>query len=122
MRHIRSKTPTLSEEDIKGKLVAYTSEHANSSVEKAGRLGSVRMRLLPADEGCCLRGATLRKAIEDDKKRGLIPCYVAATLGTTGTCAFDNLEELGPICLEEDVWLHIDAAYAGSAFACPEYR
>uniref|UniRef100_A0A9L0JDJ8 Aromatic-L-amino-acid decarboxylase n=1 Tax=Equus asinus TaxID=9793 RepID=A0A9L0JDJ8_EQUAS len=47
---------------------------------------------------------------------------VVATLGTTSCCSFDNLLEVGPICIKEDVWLHIDAAYAGSAFICPEFR
>ncbi|GIY91652.1 histidine decarboxylase, partial [Caerostris extrusa] len=47
---------------------------------------------------------------------------VCATLGTTGACAFDNLKEIGVICEEENLWLHIDAAYAGSAFVCPEFR
>uniref|UniRef100_A0A8C5VTC6 Aromatic-L-amino-acid decarboxylase n=1 Tax=Microcebus murinus TaxID=30608 RepID=A0A8C5VTC6_MICMU len=47
---------------------------------------------------------------------------VVATLGTTSCCSFDNLLEVGPLCNKEDVWLHIDAAYAGSAFICPEFR
>lgn len=71
------------------------------------------MRLLPTDEKCSLRGETLLQAIEKDINDGLIPCYVVATLGTTGTCAFDNLDEIGPICNEHHIWLHIDAAYAG---------
>uniref|UniRef100_A0A8C3WQ97 Aromatic-L-amino-acid decarboxylase n=1 Tax=Catagonus wagneri TaxID=51154 RepID=A0A8C3WQ97_9CETA len=45
-----------------------------------------------------------------------------ATLGTTSCCSFDNLLEVGPVCQEEDLWLHVDAAYAGSAFICPEFR
>ena len=88
-------------------------DQSNSSVEKSGLLGAMHMRLLPADEKCSLRGETLLKAIEKDVKAGLIPCYVVATLGTTGTCAFDNLDEIGPICNENHLWLHIDAAYAG---------
>lgn len=47
---------------------------------------------------------------------------MVATLGTTSSCAFDNLDELGDVCRDKDVWLHVDAAYAGSAFVCPEYR
>nr|ALU57412.1 aromatic-L-amino-acid decarboxylase isoform 26 [Homo sapiens] len=47
---------------------------------------------------------------------------MVATLGTTTCCSFDNLLEVGPICNKEDIWLHVDAAYAGSAFICPEFR
>ncbi|KDR23679.1 Aromatic-L-amino-acid decarboxylase, partial [Zootermopsis nevadensis] len=112
--------------DVLHNIVTFTSscfaDQSNSSVEKAGLLGSMPMRLLPTDEKCRLRGATLEQAIKSDRERGLIPCYVVATLGTTGTCAFDCLEELGPICNKEELWLHVDAAYAGSAFICPEFR
>ncbi|XP_021929381.1 aromatic-L-amino-acid decarboxylase-like [Zootermopsis nevadensis] len=122
VRRIQKLHPDWDEGTIKAKLVAYSSDQSNSSVEKAGLLGSMPMRLLPTDEKCRLRGATLEQAIKSDRERGLIPCYVVATLGTTGTCAFDCLEELGPICNKEELWLHVDAAYAGSAFICPEFR
>lgn len=122
VRFVKRNNPSLSEGDIKGKLVAYTSDQANSSVEKSGILASIPMIHLPSDNNGSLRGDVLREAIRKDKEAGLIPCYVVATLGTTGTCAFDNLEELGAVCNEEEVWLHVDAAYAGAAFVCPEYR
>ncbi|KAK4880251.1 hypothetical protein RN001_008397 [Aquatica leii] len=113
--------PSLSVSDIKGKMIAYTSDQANSSVEKAGLLASVPMIHLPTTNER-LRGATLRKAIQKDRAAGLIPIYVVATLGSTGTCAFDDLEELATICNQENIWIHVDAAYAGAAFLCPEYR
>ena len=47
---------------------------------------------------------------------------VCATLGTTGCCSFDNISELGEVCAKENVWLHIDAAYAGNALICPEFQ
>lgn len=122
VKHYQLTHPEIDEQTIKSKLVSYTSDQSNSSVEKSGMLGSVPMRLLPADENCRLRGKTLLEAIQKDREAGLIPFYVVATLGTTGTCAFDDLEELGPICNQDNIWLHIDAAYAGAAFACPEYR
>ena len=53
---------------------------------------------------------------------GLITFYVAATLGTTAVCSFDNLQELGLVCEKETIWLHVDAAYAGSALICPEFQ
>ncbi|CAG9784371.1 unnamed protein product [Diatraea saccharalis] len=122
VRRLTKINPSLDEAEIKNKLVAYTSDQCNSSVEKAGSLGSMRMRLLKADSDGRLRGATLKKAFDEDIAQGLIPCYVVANLGTTGICSFDPLYELGPICNEYNAWLHVDAAYAGSAFICPEYR
>lgn len=122
VRRLIRENPDLDKDEIKPKLVAYTSDQCNSSVEKAGILGSMKMRLLKADADGRLRGETLKKAIDEDKALGLIPCYVVANLGTTGTCAFDALYEIGPICNEENIWLHVDAAYAGAAFICPEYR
>lgn len=104
------------------KLIAYTSEQSNSSVEKAGLLASVQMKLLPTDKEGRLRGSVLLAAIQGDILDGFTPCCVIATLGTTGTCAFDQLNEIGPICHQFQIWLHVDAAYAGSVFCCPEYR
>lgn len=114
--------PNLDEDLIKTKFVAYTSDQCNSSVEKGGMIGSMKMKLLKSDADGRLRGETLKNAFEEDRAQGLIPCYVVATLGTTATCAFDPLYELGPVCKEANVWLHVDAAYAGNAFICPEYR
>lgn len=114
--------PELTAAEIKAKLVGYSSDQSNSSIEKSGLLGSMPMRLLPADRNGCLKASTLQDAIKKDKENGFIPCYVVACLGTTPTCAFDDLTEIGPICETENLWLHIDAAYAGAAFACPEYR
>jgi len=104
------------------KLVAYCSSQAHSSVERAGMLAGVQMRLLMPDETCSLQGDTLAAAIKEDKAKGLIPFCVVATLGTTNSCGFDNLPDIGAVCQKEDVWLHVDAAYAGSAFICPEHR
>lgn len=122
VRKIQGDDPSLSEGAIKAKLVAYSSDQSNSSIEKAGLIGSMPMRLLPTDDEGQLRPETLQEAINSDRAKGLIPCYLVATLGTTGTCAFDPLELLGPVCEREGLWMHVDAAYAGAAFACPEYR
>lgn len=108
--------------ELNGRLVCFCSDQAHSSVEKSALVALTRIELLPTDENHQLRGETLREAIEQCKRDGLIPFFVCATLGTTGVCAFDNLEEIGPICASEGLWLHIDAAYAGSAFFCPEFR
>ncbi|XP_066968853.1 aromatic-L-amino-acid decarboxylase isoform X3 [Macrobrachium rosenbergii] len=108
--------------DTFSRLVAYCSNQAHSSVEKAGLIGFVRLRLVDSDENLSMRPDELVRLIEEDRKEGYIPFYVCATLGTTGSCSFDNLEEIGPICKENDMWLHVDAAYAGAAFICPEFR
>ncbi|XP_063782057.1 histidine decarboxylase [Pseudophryne corroboree] len=114
--------PESDDSNLNSQLIAYASNQAHSSVEKAGLISLVKVRFLPVDENFSLRGETLRAAVEEDRKRGLVPVFVCATLGTTGVCAFDNLAELGPICAKEGLWLHIDAAYAGTAFLCPEFR
>ncbi|KFQ87348.1 Histidine decarboxylase, partial [Phoenicopterus ruber ruber] len=114
--------PDTDESSLNSRLIAYASDQAHSSVEKAGLISLVKMKFLPVDENFSLRGETLKKAIAEDRNKGLVPVFVCATLGTTGVCAFDNLSELGPICDAEGLWLHIDAAYAGTAFVCPEFR
>ncbi|ESO93106.1 hypothetical protein LOTGIDRAFT_119964, partial [Lottia gigantea] len=112
----------LDDAEINARLVAYCSDQAHSSVEKATLIGLVKLRLLNSDDDLSLRGHTLQEAVDRDREAGLIPFFVCATLGTTGACAFDNLKELGDICDSEGLWMHIDAAYAGTAFICPEYR
>lgn len=119
---IKKEHPEMKESDIIGKLVGYCSSQSHSSVERAGLLGGVRMRSLLPDAGNKLQGATLEQAIKEDIAAGLFPFYAVCTLGTTSSCTFDNLEDLGPVCNANNVWLHVDAAYAGSAFICPEYR
>lgn len=122
VRRIQAEHPDWTESDIRGKLVMYSSDQSNSCVEKNAILAAVPIRLLPADDEMSLRGATLKAAIEEDIQNGKIPIAMIATHGTTGTCAFDNLLEIGPICRENNIWLHLDSAYAGSAMCCPEFR
>lgn len=122
VERLKLKHPNQSESEIRGKLVMYSSDQGNSCVEKTTKLAAVSIRLLPVDNDLALRGKTLLIAIEEDVKNGKFPFACVATLGTTGTCAFDNLVEIGPLCREHNIWLHIDAAYAGSALCCPEFR
>ncbi|XP_076592893.1 histidine decarboxylase [Chaetodon auriga] len=107
---------------LNSRLVAYASDQAHSSVEKAGLISLVKIRFLPTGDQLSLRGDTLKQAVQEDRMRGLVPFMLCATLGSTGVCAFDNLSEVGPVCAEEGMWLHVDAAYAGSAYVCPELR
>lgn len=106
-------------------LKIYCSEHAHSSVEKGalalgfGQKGVVK---IPADEQFRMRPDALKEAIARDRAEGALPCAVVATVGTTSTAAIDPVRELGAIAQHEQCWFHIDAAYAGSATICPEYR
>ncbi|VDK32240.1 unnamed protein product [Taenia asiatica] len=97
-------------------------EVAHCSIERAGLLNLLPVRSLPVNENFELTGETLESAIMEDIAKGKVPFYCAATLGTTSCCSFDRLEEIGPVCEKHGLWLHVDAAYAGSAFICPELR
>ena len=108
-----------------GKLVAYVSTQTHSSVEKAVKiagLGRQNLRLIEVDERFALRPEALARQIAADRQAGLVPCFVAATLGTTSSNAFDPLPEIGRICREQRLWLHVDGAMCGPAALCPEYR
>ncbi|RVE45150.1 hypothetical protein evm_010173 [Chilo suppressalis] len=122
IQRVKEQHPDWTDAQILSKLVGYCNKQAHSSVERAGLLGGVKLRTLRPDNKHRLRGDTLKDAIKEDLKNGLIPFYAVATLGTTSSCAFDVLDELGDVCNTHDIWLHVDAAYAGSAFICPEYR
>ena len=106
-------------------LTVYASVHAHSSVEKAVRiagLGDERLRLIDADEAHALRPDRLAAAIGADREAGATPCLVVATIGTTSSTAIDPVAAIAEVCRAEQVWLHVDAAYAGSAAVCPELR
>ena len=108
-----------------GRLVAYTSNQAHSSVEKAVRiagLGSQNLRLIEVDANFAMRPQALARQIEADRQAGLLPCFVCATVGTTSSNALDPLPQIGRICREYNLWLHVDAAMAGTAAICPEFR
>ncbi|XP_011688458.1 PREDICTED: histidine decarboxylase [Wasmannia auropunctata] len=122
IRAVQENEPDRLATEINSRLVAYCSDQAHSSVEKAGLIGLVRMRYIESDNELSMRGDALLEALTHDRAEGLLPFFVCATLGTTGACSFDNLKEIGPICQQNGLWLHVDAAYAGSAFVCPEFR
>uniref|UniRef100_A0A2K6QIS4 Aromatic-L-amino-acid decarboxylase n=1 Tax=Rhinopithecus roxellana TaxID=61622 RepID=A0A2K6QIS4_RHIRO len=122
IHRLQAASPELTQAAIMEKLVAYSSDQAHSSVERAGLIGGVKLKAIPSDGNFAMRASALQEALESDRAAGLIPFFVVATLGTTTCCSFDNLLEVGPICNKEDMWLHVDAAYAGSAFICPEFR
>ena len=108
-----------------GKLVVYTSAQAHSSIEKdvqiAG-LGRENLRMIEVDKNFAMRADVLVRQIEQDRGAGLVPCFVCATVGTTSSNAIDPVPEIGRICREHKLWLHVDAAMSGTAALCPEFR
>ena len=113
------------QQGCQGRLVAYSSTQAHSSVEKAVKvagLGSDNLRLIDVDDRFALRPELLSRAIERDRQAGKIPSFVCATIGTTSSNAIDPIPEIGKICREAGIWLHVDAAMSGTAALCPEYR
>jgi aromatic-L-amino-acid decarboxylase len=103
----------------------YCSEEAHSSIEKAVKMAGFGRNALvkvACDDSLAIRPARLRKCILDDIHSGYIPLCVVAALGTTGTLAIDPLEPLAEICEKYDLWLHVDAAFAGTALVLPEQR
>ena len=108
-----------------GLLVAYASEEAHSSVPKALRLagfGEDRLRRVPVDDAFALRPDRLGEMMDADRADGLLPACVVATVGTTSSTALDPLRPIAAHCARHGAWLHVDAAYAGSAAICPEHR
>ncbi|XKL67069.1 hypothetical protein PGB90_010489 [Kerria lacca] len=122
IRRIKKLHPELNEDEISSRLIAYSSDQANSSVEKAGILGSIKMKLLKTDHDGNLNREVFLEAIKNDYNAGFFPCYMVATLGTTGICTSDPFDIIGSICKTYNMWLHIDAAYAGAALILPEYK
>ena len=107
------------------KLTVYTSSQAHSSIEKAVKIAGIgknNLRLVDVDESFAMDPNHLRELILSDIEQGLQPAYVCATVGTTSSTAIDPVDKIGPICKEFGIWLHVDAAMAGPAALCPEYR
>ena len=110
---------------LKRPLVVYASEEAHSSLEKGVKIagfGRENLRLIPSDAAFAMMPGRLEETILADKRQGLEPCFVAATLGTTSSGAVDSLAAIGPIARRHGLWLHVDAAYAGTAAVLPEKR
>jgi aromatic-L-amino-acid decarboxylase len=105
--------------------VVYASVHAHASVDKAAMtlgLGLGGVRHVPADGSFRLDPSALRELVRQDRAAGRLPIAVVATAGTTSTTSVDPLRRVAELCQAEGLWLHVDAAYAGSAAICPEYR
>jgi aromatic-L-amino-acid/L-tryptophan decarboxylase len=106
-------------------LVVYASGQSHSSVEKAALLagfGRANLRIVAVDERYGMSESALRAALAEDVAQGRAPCAIVATVGSTATTAVDPLEAIARLAREHGVWLHVDAAMAGSAMVLPECR
>lgn len=115
----------------RSKLVALASASTHSSTKKAALIAGVRFHTIPvsAETGWALTGESVRQAVLECRSKGLEPFFLTTTMGTTDTCAVDAfdqiataLAEIAPPRQNGEIWVHVDAAYAGTALLCPEVR
>lgn len=124
----RTSNYSLSRGGLQGEAkppIVYVSAHSHSSVEKAALLagfGRANLHLIAVDENYGMKPDVLDAAIQADLQLGLLPCAVVATTGTTGTTAIDPVKTIAEVARKYDLWLHVDAAMAGSAMILPECR
>ncbi|PGH02644.1 aromatic-L-amino-acid decarboxylase [Blastomyces parvus] len=138
-RHVRAKAlaeglveGTLEWEDrtmeLRTRLVAVASDQTHSCTAKGARIAGVRYRAIPArlEDNMAMTGDGLRKMLEQCEREGLEPFYLTATMGTTNSCAIDRFAEIKAVLKEKEawqkIWVHIDAAYAGSALVTEEWQ
>ncbi len=106
-------------------LIVYTSSQSHSSVEKAALLAGIgrdNVRSIPINANYAMQADALADMIDNDRRRGCIPCAIVATTGTTTSTALDPIARIAKIAQAESVWLHVDSAMAGSAMILPECR
>ncbi|KAF7012617.1 hypothetical protein CFC21_026792 [Triticum aestivum] len=109
------------------KLVVYASDQSHTTFQKGARIVGIppsNFRIIPTSAASSygLTAESVRHAVEADLASGLVPLYLCATVGTTGVGAVDPVGELGEVARRYGMWLHVDAAYAGSALICPEFQ
>jgi len=121
----RASGYTTNKKGGNGRLVAYASTQTHSSLEKAAMIagiGTDNLRLIEVDDAFAMKPHALAGQVETDRKAGLVPCFVCATLGTTSSNAMDPVRAIGEVCRKNNLWLHVDAAMSGTAMVCPEFR
>jgi len=121
----RATNYTSNKKGCDGRIVAYVSTQTHSSLQKAAMIAGIgvdNLRQIDVDENFAMRSAALARQIESDKRAGLVPCFVCATVGTTSSNAMDPIPQIAEICRQHSLWLHIDAAMSGTAALCPEFR
>jgi aromatic-L-amino-acid/L-tryptophan decarboxylase len=108
-----------------GRIVAYVSTQTHSSLQKAAMIAGIgvdNLRSIAVNENFAMRPDALARQIETDKRAGLVPCFVCATVGTTSSNAMDPIPEIARVAQHHNLWLHVDAAMSGTAALCPEFR
>ena len=112
-------------QSLSSPLIVYTTEEAHSSVRKAALLagfGADNIRSVEMTDDRAMNPSALASTIEQDIANGLTPCAIVASCGSTGVTAFDPLEKIVSVASEHDIWVHVDAAMAGTAMLLPECR
>lgn len=115
-------------DQMRSKLVALGSDQTHSSTQKGcmitgTKYRSIKVKRDPISQNFTLTASTLRSALEAATAEGLVPFYTTVSLGTTSTCAVDAFAEIAEVAKDyPNLWIHVDAAYAGAALVCPEYQ
>jgi len=114
---------TRRDETSADRMVVYVSDQAHSSIEKGCTVAGIgHCSKIPTDAEFAMDVEALERAITNDVARGLLPICVVSAIGTTATTAVDPVRRIGEIAARAGMWHHVDAAYAGSAMLCPEFR
>ena len=111
--------------EIAGRLIALSSEQSHSSTAKGAIIAGVRYKAIHTElaDDLALTGAGLQAALDECKAKNLLPFFLTTNLGATPTCAVDHFGEIADVLKAyPEVWVHVDAAYAGAALVCPEYQ
>jgi aromatic-L-amino-acid/L-tryptophan decarboxylase len=115
----------VNEDGATGRLTVYCSSETHSSIEKGAKIAGIgrsNVRKIAVDENFAMRPDALDRALGEDRAAGTIPTCVVATVGTTGVGAVDPIRAIGEVCRRHGVFLHVDAAWAGTALLLPEHR
>jgi aromatic-L-amino-acid decarboxylase len=105
------------------RMVVYASDQTHSSVEKGARIaGFTHFRIVPTDDSYAMSARAFEDQVATDRAEGLVPVFVALTVGTTATTAVDPIRRIAETARRAGMWVHVDAAYAGTAMVCPEFR
>lgn len=114
---------------IRSRLVALGSDQSHSSTQKAALILGVRFKAVPTsmEDNLSISGENLIQTLGECEREGLEPFYLTTTLGTTSTCAIDYFQDIQQVLRLDiqpapEIWIHVDAAYAGAALVCEEYH